>query len=413
MTNELPGFRPVPRTGVIYVMTEARRAGYEPECGTWANLGQGAPECGELEGGPERVNQIEFTMRAHEYSPVAGLDEMREAVAALYNARYRKGKASQYTKDNVAISAGGRTALTRLVTAMGRVNVGHFLPDYTAYAELLGAFNTFVAIPILLDAKTHFGFSADELRHEILGRGLSVILFSNPCNPTGNLVHGEQLRDWVRCARETGCTLVADEFYGHYVYDVGRPSVSLAEYVEDVDRDPVVVIDGLTKNWRYPGWRVAWTVGPRSLIEAVASAGSFLDGGCSMPMQRAASELVTQEIADKEARSIQNVFGEKRLFLAGELVRLGIEVSPIPAGGFYCWGNLSRLPPELNTGMAFFRRALEKKVITVPGEFFDIDPGARRPDRPSRFRHFCRFSFGPARDELERGVANLRTLLAR
>src|SRR5436853_153153 len=150
--HELPGFRPVPRTGVIYVMTEARRAGYEPECGTWANLGQGAPECGELAGGPGRVMHVEFTQRAHEYSPVPGLEELREAVAQMYNARYRKGHQSQYTRENVAISAGGRTALTRLVTSLGRVNVGHFLPDYTAYAELLGAFNTFVSIPILLDA---------------------------------------------------------------------------------------------------------------------------------------------------------------------------------------------------------------------------------------------------------------------
>ena len=45
-------------------------------------------------------------------------------------------------------------------------------------------------------------------------------------------------------------------------------------------------LDGLTKNWRYPGWRVTWTVGPKSVIEAVASAGSFLDGGGSKPMQR-------------------------------------------------------------------------------------------------------------------------------
>ena len=40
-------------------------------------------------------------------------------------------------------------------------------------------------------------------------------------------------------------------------------------YVEDVDRDPVVLVDGLTKNWRYPGWRVTWTLGPKKVIEAI------------------------------------------------------------------------------------------------------------------------------------------------
>jgi N-succinyldiaminopimelate aminotransferase len=45
-----------------------------------------------------------------------------------------------------------------------------------------------------------------------------------------------------------------------------------------------VIFDGLTKNWRYPGWRVAWTLGPpKSVIDTIASAGSFLDGGGSRP----------------------------------------------------------------------------------------------------------------------------------
>lgn len=42
---------------------------------------------------------------------------------------------------------------------------------------------------------------------------------------------------------------------------IGQPAadgdglVSAARYVDDVDADPVVLFDGLTKNWRYPGWR--------------------------------------------------------------------------------------------------------------------------------------------------------------
>ena len=48
---------------------------------------------------------------------------------------------------------------------------------------------------------------------------------------------------------------------------------------------PIVIMDGLTKNWRYPGWRVTWTVGPKRVIEAITSAGSFLDGGGSKGLQ--------------------------------------------------------------------------------------------------------------------------------
>ncbi|MCX8070966.1 MAG: pyridoxal phosphate-dependent aminotransferase [Candidatus Binatia bacterium] len=406
-----PGFRPVPRTGVIYVMTEAAKLGYRPGDPRWANLGQGAPETGPLPGAPPRQGRIELSYDAFEYSPIDGLPELRERVAALYNARYRSGKKSQYTAANVAISPGGRAALTRLVSTLGRTNVGHFLPDYTAYEELLDSFGTFVPIPLIRRPEAGYAFPAEELRNEILGRGLSTVVLSNPANPTGALIHGAELHAWVQVARELKCTLVFDEFYSHYIYADGVETSSAAAYVEDVDSDPVVILDGLTKNWRYPGYRVAWTIGPRPIIEAVTSAGSFLEGGCSRPMQLAALPLLDATVAAQEALAIHRHFHQKRDFMLAALEALGIRVHP-PLGGFYCWGDVSALPPPLNTGMGLFRAGLEHGLITVPGVFFDINPGQRRPERESRFAHFVRFSFGPPREEIERGLAILRELIA-
>src|SRR5690606_24573575 len=98
-----------------------------------------------------RVEAFELQPGDHSYAPVAGVYELREAVAALYNELFRRGKRSQYTAENVCISGGGRAALTRAVAALGPVNLGHFLPDYTAYEELLSLFRGFTPIPILLD----------------------------------------------------------------------------------------------------------------------------------------------------------------------------------------------------------------------------------------------------------------------
>ncbi len=61
--------------------------------------------------------------------------------------------------------------------------------------------------------------------------------------------------------------------------------------------------------------------------------------------------------------------------------------------------------------MQFFRAALEKKVITVPGEFFDVNPGKRRSRRASRFRSYVRFSFGPNRASLEQALARIEQLV--
>ncbi|MBC8132937.1 MAG: pyridoxal phosphate-dependent aminotransferase, partial [Deltaproteobacteria bacterium] len=266
-----------------------------------------------------------------------------------------------------------------------------------AYEELLDIFKAFTAIPILLEGERGYAFSVDDLRREVRGRGLSALLLSNPCNPTGKLIQGEELARWVSLARDEDATLLLDEFYSHYIW-AGRPGQlpieSAARYVEDVNRDPVVLFDGLTKNWRYPGWRVTWTVGPKKVIDAVASAGSFLDGGGSKPLQRAAVPLLEDAHVVAETMAIHQAFRQKRDALLSRLERLGVRIDRTPDGTFYVWGRVDGLPGPLSDGMGFFRAALAKKVITVPGEFFDVNPGKRRSHRASRFRNHVRFSFG-------------------
>ncbi|MGO9764534.1 MAG: pyridoxal phosphate-dependent aminotransferase [Myxococcaceae bacterium] len=404
-------FRTVPRTGVIFVTSEAQKRGFTPADPSWCNLGQGQPDTGELPGAPARVGALAIDPGDQEYAPVAGLWELRETIAAHYNRLYRRGLPSQYSAENVSISGGGRASLTRAAASLGPVNLGHFLPDYTAYEELLDAFKGFVSIPILLDAERGYEFSVEELRKEVLGRGLSALLVSNPANPTGKVVGGSALEAWVHLARSLDCALLIDEFYAHYVWSPTVAPQSAAAYVRDVNRDPVVLFDGLTKNWRYPGWRVTWTVGPKSVVEAVASAGSFLDGGGSKPLQRAAIGLFEAAQVQSELHAIHAAFRPKRERLLEGLRALGVRVNPAPEGTFYVWGDLSQLPPPLSEGMAFFRAALEHQVITVPGEFFDVNPGKRRRGRASRFRNHARFSFGPPMEVLERALERLGALV--
>lgn len=414
MSDELHAFRPVPKTGVIYVTSEAYKLGFTTADPDWCNLGQGQPETGELPGAPKRVHSIAIAPDDQEYAPVAGLGELREAVAALYNRLCRKGMGSQYTAENVCISGGGRAALTRAAASLGTINLGHFIPDYTAYEELLDIFKAFTSIPILLEGDRGYSFTADDLRREIQGRGLSALLLSNPCNPTGKLVSGEELDRWVNVARELDCTLLLDEFYSHYVYR-GRPGQlpieSAARYVKDVDKDPVVIFDGFTKNWRYPGWRITWALAPKQVIERFASAGSFLDGGGSKPLQRAAIPLFDDAYVVAETNAIQTAFRDKRDRMLSRLERLGVRFDRVPDGTFYAWGNVGALPAPLSDGMGFFRAGLSKKVITVPGEFFDVNPGKRRHGRVSRFRDHVRFSFGPSLDVVERAMTRLEELV--
>ena len=411
----IPGFRPVPFTGVIFVMAEAARLGYRYGHPDWCNLGQGQPETGRLPGAPPRVDRVEIGVDDQDYAPVPGIWELRRAVAELYNRLYRNGKGSRYTERNVCICGGGRSSLTRAVAALGQVNLGHFLPDYTAYEELLDIFKLFTSIPILLDGRERYHFSPEHLREEITGRGLSAVLLSNPCNPTGRVIADAELRGWVEAARELGCALLVDEFYSHYVWRETEDDdglVSAARYVEDVDADPVVLFDGLTKNWRYPGWRCSWIVGPQQVIEAVSSSGSFLDGGGSKPLQRSAVPLLEPTVVEAETQAIRESFLRKRAVMGTGLREAGVRFDLEPEGTFYWWGDVSGLPSAVNDGMSFFRAALERKVICVPGEFFDVNPGKRRSGRPSRFRHYVRLSFGPEEATVIEGVRRIQEMVA-
>ena len=149
---------------------------------------------------------------------------------------------SQYCAENVCISGGGRASLTRAAASLGHVNLGHFLPDYTAYEELLDIFKAFTAIPILLEGERGYAFGADDLRREITGRGFGAMLAEQSVQPHGQARRGRRPRALGRHgarARLHACSSTSSTRTTCTGRRPGRlPVESAARYVEDVDRDP-------------------------------------------------------------------------------------------------------------------------------------------------------------------------------
>lgn len=405
-----PHFKRVPKTGVIYIMTEAKKHGYHPDDGEWVNFGQGQPETSKSLA-PEVIEAF-ASQACSSYGPADGTTELKQTVADYYNRRFRKGMASQYTDENVVISPGGRAGLTRIIASLGNLNLGHFLPDYTAYEELLGTFNNFTSIPIALKPEELYRFTPAQLEQEIIGKGLGALLLSNPCNPTGKLIEEQELAAWVDCCRRMNCALILDEFYSKYIWTDNRRArqVSAAEFVDDVNDDPVLIFDGITKNWHFPGLRVSWTIGPKQWIHAISSSASFLDGGAGHPNQKIACALLQQNSVEKEKEN-QAYYRHKRDYMIQALKEIGIQPDIIPNGTFYLWCDVRELPDALNDGRKFFLRGLQHKLISSPGEFFDINPGGRRFGRVSRFKHHVRLSFGPSKEEIQRGIEKIRVMI--
>jgi aspartate/methionine/tyrosine aminotransferase len=413
MPTPATAFRQLPFMGVIRVNNEAMKAGWKMGDPNWSNLGQGQPEVGVMEGAPARYSRIDIEPGDHAYGPVEGIPEYRQAVADHYNRLFRKGKASQYTLDNVCIAPGGRAALTRIGAALDNLRLGYFTPDYTAYEDLLTTFHRLNPTWIELRAENGFRIDPRALEDRVVSERIGALLISNPCNPTGVVLHGPELAAWVSMARRRNCTLLMDEFYSHYFFRDGKAGpgpVSSAAFVEDVNADPVVIVDGLTKCFRYPGWRSGWVVAPKPIVQAITAAGSFLDGGPSRPVQRAAIEVLKPERADQETNAVRTIFAAKQQTTLTRLKELGIDFPGKPEGTFYAWGSVAKLPAPLNTGEGFMREGFKHRVMTVPGEYFDVNPNRERSG-PSPLASFVRFSFGPPRDNLEAGLGRLAEMV--
>ena len=352
-------------------------------------------------------------MNSREYGPTAGIKPLREAVANLYNAHHRQGKASQYTWENVCIVPGGRAGLIRIAAVLGQAYLGFFIPDYTAYNEMMSLFRSFSTIPIPLNRDDNYHIHPQAIADEI-ARGTSVILTSNPRNPTGQVITNPELARIQDICRDRA-TLIMDEFYAGYNYtsNCDGTVVSAAENVKNVDDDDVLIIDGLTKRFRLPGWRVAWIVGPKEFIKAIGSCGSYLDGGCNVPFQEAAVEMLEPAKVLNEMRALQSHFREKRDFVIMRLREIGFDIEDkyIPNSTFYLWLRLECLPDAINDGLNFFQACLKEKVIVVPGIFFDLNPSKRRDLFDSPCHHYVRLSYGPRWDVLKAGLDGIERVV--
>lgn len=413
--NDFQMIRPVPYMGVIWVNHKAQEMGFVPGDKSWCNLGQGQPEEGLIEGAPERFTHLDLTCRDYAYGPVGGIPELRQAVADMMNRLYRVGKVSQYGPQNVTVAAGGRVALTRLFSILSsQAKVLYRNPDYTAYEDLMAYQREHLQF-VCENTRPQDGFNIRpaRLRELIDTEGVNTFVLSNPNNPTGSLVRGNELKEYCRIAREKHMLLALDEFYSHYVYEDGEgegSTVSAARYVEDVESDPVIMIDGLTKNLRYPGFRVSWIVGPSRIIEAINRAASAIDGGTSVPMQRLACEALRPEALDEETKAVQRCFAQKREYVVRRLNDMGVQVTMPPHGAFYVWADISGLPEPLCVDEDFCLNALEYHVMTIPGRFFDIRPNGDRIS-PEPMRHFIRFSFGPKLSVLKEGLDRIEKMI--
>lgn len=353
----------------------------DPGTHPWA---QGFPLTTQLPGGPDLPGSVEFGPADLKYPAASGNQPLREAIAAYYNHFY----GSKLDAENVAVFAGGRPGIfATLLFLQKDVSVLIEETEYTPYFDklkLLGRAHRLVPS----NAENRFRPTlADYAQARQDAGGRTLLVRSNPCNPTGVVWSGDQLEALVKFATQDGHGALLDEAYEFF--NAAGP-VSALKYVKDIENTNLFITGAATKGLQVPGMRVGWVIAARRHVEIFRNFSSIGMGGVSRPSQIYVTGLLDLERVARARDAVVRYYNEQRDRYRDGLTRLGLELFT-GDGGFYHWGRLPRglTADELNT------RLFRHQAAILPGTLCDMK---RRGDAGDH-RHFVRFSFGPLKAE--------------
>jgi aspartate aminotransferase len=309
--------------------TARRRAAGEPILG----LGFGEAGVPVL---PELVQRLAEGAPRAEYGPVAGIEELREAIAGYWRRRSVDADA-----DRVIAAPGSKPLLYAAVHAIGG-SIAIPCPSWVSYgaqAALAGA--RAVAVPVEgeaggVPAPDRLEQAAREARAE--GSPLRAVILTLPDNPTGTVATPGAVHAVCELAERHDLLVICDEIYRDLVHDPERAVVSPAELVPE----RTIVTTGLSKNLALGGWRIGaarFPGGPRGreLHRAALSIASEVWSAPANPVQRAAAwafgepPAVVERIA--ASRSLHAALARA---IADVFVRHGVALRP-PTAAFYLY----------------------------------------------------------------------------
>ncbi len=337
----------------------ARAKALEAEGRDIINLGIGQPDF------PTPENIVEAAVKAlrdghHGYTPAGGIRELREAVAADVAAR----RGAAIDPGNVLVVPGGKVTMFFAILMFGEAGAEILYPNpgfpiYQSAIEYTGA----EAVPIALHEENGFSFDAGEVL-ERLSPATRLIILNSPANPTGGVVPRHEIERLVEGLEAyPDAAVLSDEIYGRMLYD-GRQHVSLLEFPSI--RDRLIVLDGWSKTYAMPGWRMGYGIWPASLVEAATRLAINCHSCVNAPSQWAGIEALTGP--QDEAERMVAAFDARRKVVVEELNALPGFHCIEPGGAFYAFPNVT----GTGVGAAELQDRLlsEAGVATVAGTSF-------------------------------------------
>jgi aminotransferase len=371
---------------------------YMGEAGThpWV---QGFPLTISLSGGPPLPDGVRFSSADLKYPPAAGHIELRTAIANYYRHFYQ----ADISADHVAVFAGGRPGIYAILSLLLpqttiAVEETEYPPYYDAL-QLLGRGTRMVPS----SPGNRFRPRLEDYPTEPLKEDLrTLLLTSNPCNPTGVTKSSDELSALVQRYRHADRGAIFDEAY-EFFSEAGP--LSAMKFIGDIDQTNFFVVGAATKGLQVPGMRIGWVVSARRHVELFRNFSSIGMGGVSRPAQLYVTELLQLDRVRLARQAIARHYNGQRTKYAEGLQSLGFELYS-GTGGFYHWG---RLPHGLTAG-EFNDRLFRQSAAVLPGPVCDM---RHRGDADCPLRNFVRFSFGPLLPEsYDNDMRILETCLA-
>jgi len=338
------------------------------------------------------------------YGSSQGYGPLISAIANDFNRRY----GLNLSDHNILITPGSQTLYFYAANAFGGYTTSGNLkqivlplsPDYTGYGGVSLVPEALIAYQPTLDidlAAHKFKYRPD-FSHLTINENTGCVIFSRPCNPTGNVLTDDEVQKIAALAAPYDVPVLIDSAYAPPF-----PALNFTEMIP-VFGDNILHCMSLSKAG-LPGERIGIAIGNAQLIGALES---FQTNMCIHPSRYgqaiAASAINSGALADIATQVIRPYYQSKFTVLETTLDQAMPKDLPWflhrGEGAIFAWLWLKDLPIS---DWEFYQQLKQVGVIVVPGSTFF--PGLR--ENWLHKQQCLRISLTGSDEEIETGMQRL------
>jgi aspartate aminotransferase len=292
------------------------------------------------------------------YCPSAGIDELRESVAAYF----RRTRGIDVGAERCLVANGAKPFLFFTVLALCAEGDEVIYPD-PGFPIYESAIRFSGATPVGLPLRESDAFICDPERlASLITVRTKLVILNAPHNPTGGALEPATVDALARTLTRAGVFVLADEVYSQLQYDA--PFASVASRGDLAER--TVVLDGFSKTYAMTGWRCGFAAVPTKLVEPLTR--FFVNTTSCVPPFVQHAGVAALEGPQDSVDAMRREFVSRRSVIVDGLNALPNVSCGVPAGAFYAFPNVGALP--LATDELASRLLEEAGVATLPGRAF-------------------------------------------